>query len=467
MVHVKRKDELMSAQAVTSINPATGEVLSSFSPLSPAATDAAIEKADARFDSWRHTSMTERSRLMHAAADVLDQHKSEYARTMTLEMGKPLAQAVAEVEKCALVCRHYADHAPQYLADQVILTEASQSYVRHLPLGPVLAVMPWNYPFWQVFRFAAPSLMAGNVGLLKHASNVWGSAMNIEAVFRQAGFPDGCFQTLLIGSGAVEGVIRDSRVKAVTLTGSGPAGKSVASIAGDEIKPSLLELGGSDAFIVMPSADMDKAVKTAVAARTKNNGQSCIAAKRFFVHADVYDAFTQQFADQVAALRVGDPLLDTTDIGPLATRAIRDELQAQVDATLKGGAKRLGRLADLPEKGWWFAPQVLADAPAGTPGADEEMFGPVAGLWKVTSLPEAIEKANDSVYGLGSTIFTDVESEMTLAIDSLEAGSTFVNSMVSSDPRLPFGGIKQSGFGRELAADGIRAFVNRKTVSIA
>ena len=457
----------MSTPVVTSINPATGEVLQSFTPLAGANLDAAIERADDGFQTWRLKSFTERSRLMHKAADILENRKDAYARTMVLEMGKPLREAVAEVEKCALVCRHYAEHAEAYLADEPIKTEAKRAYVRHLPVGPVLAVMPWNFPFWQVFRFAAPTLMAGNVCLLKHASNVWGSAMNIEEVFREAGFPDGCFQTLLIGSKAVEGVIRDPRVKAVTLTGSGPAGRAVASVAGEELKPSLLELGGSDAFIVMPSADLDKAVDTAVKSRTRNNGQSCIAAKRFFVHADIHDAFTKAFVAKIEALRVGDPLLEETDIGPLATEAIRDELADQVEATLKGGAKRISTPAKVDDKGWWFAPQVLAEAPDGTPGADAEMFGPVANVWRVKSLSEAISRANRSDYGLGSAIFTQDEDEIEQGVRDLETGSTFVNALVASDPRLPFGGVKQSGYGRELAADGIKAFVNRKTVSVA
>lgn len=457
----------MSKPVIASINPATGEVLQTFTPLDNADLDAAIERADDAFAIWRLTGFTERSRLMHKAGDILDARKDAFARTMTMEMGKPLREAAAEVEKCALVCRHYADHGEDYLRDEVIATQANQSFVRNLPVGPVLAVMPWNFPFWQVFRFAAPTLMAGNVGLLKHASNVWGSALNIEKVFHEAGFPEGCFQTLLIGSEAVEGVIRDPRVKAVTLTGSGPAGRSVAMIAGEELKPSLLELGGSDAFIVMASADLDKAVDTAVKSRTRNNGQSCIAAKRFLIHTDVHDVFTQAFVARIEALRVGDPLLDESDIGPLATEAIRDELAGQVEATLKGGAKRISRLTKLDEKGWWFAPQVLAEPPDGTPGAAQEMFGPVASLWRVDSLDEAIRRANHCQFGLGSAIFTQDAAQIAQAVRDIEAGSTFVNALVASDPRLPFGGVKQSGYGRELAADGIRAFVNRKTVSIS
>jgi succinate-semialdehyde dehydrogenase / glutarate-semialdehyde dehydrogenase len=374
---------------------------------------------------------------------------------------------LAEVEKCALACRHYADHAEGYLRDEVIRTEASSAYVRHLPMGPVLAVMPWNFPFWQVFRFAVPTLMAGNVGLLKHASNVWRCALNIEDVFRKAGFPEGCFQTLLVGSDKVGGVIADPRVRAVTLTGSGPAGKSVAAAAGAALKPSLLELGGADAFIVMPSADIAKAAEVAVKARTQNNGQSCIAAKRFFVHSDVYGEFTKAFVAGFEALKIGDPMDTATQIGPLATAKIRDELQAQVDASLKAGARRLTKVPDRPGKGAWFAPQILADIPDSAPAAGEELFGPVASLWRVPDLSAAIRAANHSAFGLGSVIFTQDAAEIETAVRDLDAGATFVNSMVASDPRLPFGGVKESGYGRELAADGIRAFMNRKTVSIA
>jgi succinate-semialdehyde dehydrogenase / glutarate-semialdehyde dehydrogenase len=457
----------MSGKEIQSINPANGDVLETFTPLTPAGIEAALDKAADRFRSWRNVPLSERAELLNRAADVLEAKAADYARDITLEMGKPLAQAEAEVKKCASACRHYAEHGPAYMQDQTYQTEAHRAFVRHLPMGPVLAVMPWNFPFWQVFRFAAPALMAGNVGLLKHASNVWRSALNIEDVFRRAGFPDGCFQTLLIGSGEVEGVIRDDRVRAVTLTGSGPAGRSVAAIAGDCIKPSLLELGGSDAFIVMPSADLDKAVKNAVTARIQNSGQSCIAGKRFFVHADIYDTFAKRYTAAFDALTVGDPMQKDTDIGPLATMTIRDELAVQVERSLKGGAVRLTKERTVPGKGAWFAPQILADAHSGTPSTDEEMFGPVANLWKVTSLDDAIARANRSIYGLGSVLFSKDEAEIDQAVRELEAGATFVNSMVASDPRLPFGGIKQSGYGRELAADGLHAFMNRKTVSIA
>ncbi len=452
---------------VSSINPANEETIETFEPHSGVDIDHALAKADERFAGWRLTSFKERSALLVRTADVLESKADAYGRSITLEMGKPLAQAVGEVKKCAWVCRHYAEHGEAYLADEKIRSDASSSYVRNLPLGPVLAVMPWNFPFWQVFRFAAPALMAGNVGLLKHASNVWRAALNIEEAFREAGFPEGCFQTLLIGSDKVEGVLRDRRVRAATLTGSGPAGSSVASISGEEIKPSVLELGGTDAFIVMPSADLEAAVETAIDGRTQNNGQSCIAAKRFFVHADIYDAFRDKFVEGMQALKIGDPMADDTKMGPLAMKAIRDDLASQVEKSVKAGAIPLLDTPKLPEDGYWFAPQILEAAPEHAPAYDKEMFGPVAALWKVDSLDQAISRANDSVFGLGSAIFTQENGEIDKAVRDLEAGSTFVNAKVASDPRLPFGGIKSSGYGRELAADGIRSFVNRKTVSIA
>lgn len=453
--------------SVSSINPATEEVIETFDPHSQVDVDAALAKADQRYADWRLTSFDERAKLMEKAAEVLESHVRDWAPAMSREMGKPLAQAEGELKKCAWVCRHYAEHAEGYLKDEKIKTDASQSFVRHLPIGPVLAVMPWNFPYWQVFRFAAPALMAGNVGLLKHASNVWRCALNIEDVFREAGFPDGCFQTLLIGSDGVENVLRDRRLRAATLTGSGPAGASVASISGDEIKPTVLELGGTDAFIVMPSADIESAVETAIDARVQNNGQSCIAAKRFFAHEDIYDEFRDRFVEGMKALKIGDPLADDTNIGPLAMKALRDDLAEQVDKSVAAGARPLLEARSLPDKGWWYGPQILEEAPDSAPAAHEEMFGPVASLWKVSSLSQAIERANDSPFGLGSSICTAAKAEIEMAIRDLDAGSTFVNSKVASDPRLPFGGVKASGYGRELAADGIKAFINRKTVSIA
>lgn len=453
--------------SVKSVNPANEDIIETFVSHTDAEIEQKLARAEETFRHWRLTSFAGRAQLLESAAALLEDQKDTLARHMTLEMGKPLTQAVGEIEKCAWVCRHYAQNGDAYLADETISTDASSAYVRHLPLGPVLAVMPWNFPFWQVFRFAAPALMAGNTALLKHASNVWRCAIGIEDIFRGAGFPEGCFQTLLIGSDKVSTVLSDRRVKAATLTGSGPAGRAVASNAGAHIKPSVLELGGTDAFIVMPSADLETAISTAVNARTQNGGQSCIAAKRFFVHEDVYTPFREGFVEGMKALKLGDPLEEGVQVGPLAMKAIRDDLARQAEASISAGAKPLLNAPKLPEKGWWAAPQILEDAPDNSPAAHEEMFGPVAALWKVPALAHAIERANRSDFGLGSVIFTRDEVEMDLAIRDLEAGSTFVNSKVASDPRLPFGGIKQSGYGRELARDGIQAFVNRKTVSIA
>jgi succinate-semialdehyde dehydrogenase/glutarate-semialdehyde dehydrogenase len=381
-------------------------------------------------------------------------------------MGKTLVSSIAEAQKCAWVCRHYAEHAEVALADEPIGTEAQSSYVRYLPLGVVLAVMPWNFPFWQVFRYIAPTLMAGNAGVLKHASNVPRSALAIEDVLRRAGFPEGLFQSLLIGAGAVPRVLDDPRVVAATLTGSEPAGSAVAAQAGKLIKPTVLELGGSDAFIVMPSADLETAVKTAINARTLNNGQSCINAKRFIVHKDVYARFERDLADGFAKLRVGDPMKPETEIGPLALESVRSDVVSQVERSVKAGAKLLTGGTAMEGKGWWFRPGVLAAIPEAAPTYREEVFGPVALLFKVDDLDGAIALANDSEFGLGSSVWTQVAGEQKRFVDELEAGATFVNAMVASDPRLPFGGVKHSGYGRELAANGIRAFVNAKTVFI-
>ncbi len=457
----------MAEKTVHSVNPADETIIERFVPFTGDLIENAVAGSEDCFQHWRHLSWHQRGDLMRAAADVLEANKARYARDMTREMGKPLTQSLAEVDKCAWVCRHYAGHAEAYLRDEPMESGGSKAYVRHLPLGPVLAVMPWNFPFWQVFRFAAPTLMAGNTGLLKHASNVWRSALNIEEVFREAGFPEGCFRTLLIGSDAVADVIADRRVRAVTLTGSGPAGSAVAAAAGKALKPSLLELGGSDAFIVMPSADLTAALDTAVKARTQNNGQSCIAAKRFFIHADIHDAFVQGFRQRFSALKLGDPMEEGTDIGPLATATIRDDLAEQVSTSVKGGAHLFESGHALPDKGYWFDPVILSDAPDDTPSSCDEMFGPAANLWTVGSLDDAIARANANPFGLGSAIFTQDEDDMARAATHLEAGATFINAMTASDPRLPFGGIKESGYGRELAADGIRAFMNRKTVYIA
>ena len=451
---------------MTSVNPANGEVLGRFDEISDAELEARLARAAQTFRSWRRRPFAERAALVRAAGDVLEKRAEHWARTMTLEMGKTLKSAVAEAEKCAWVCRFYADNAERFLADEEVQASATRSYVRFLPLGPVLAVMPWNFPFWQVFRFAAPALMAGNVGLLKHASNVPQSALAIEEVFRLAGLPDGCFQTLLVGSSRVARIVEDDRVVAATLTGSEWAGAAVASTAGKVIKKTVLELGGSDPFVVMPSANLDSAVKTAVTARCINNGQSCIAAKRFIVHDRVYDRFEREMVARMGALRVGDPMDPATDVGPLATAAELEKLVAQVDAAVRDGARLLVGGKAPRGKGFYYPPTVLAGIPRSSPSYREEIFGPVAMLYRVKDLEEAIAVANDVPFGLGSSVWTNDAEERRRFVDDVEAGATFVNAMVASDPRLPFGGVKRSGYGRELAREGIREFVNVKTVSI-
>ena len=403
---------------------------------------------------------------MLQAAALLDAEKQRFARLMTLEMGKPIKGAIAEVEKCALVCRYYAETAERHLAEENIETNATKSYVRFQPLGPVLAVMPWNFPFWQVFRFAAPALMAGNVGLLKHASNVPQCALAIEEIFARAGFPSGAFQTLLIGSALVEKVLNDPRVVAATLTGSEPAGRSVASIAGKQIKKTVLELGGSDAFIVMPSANLDEAATTAVKARTINSGQSCIAAKRFLVATEIYPEFEKRFVEQMKALEVGDPSRESTDIGPLATEQIVKDVADQVQTSVAAGAVLLTGGQRLKRPGYYYEPTVLANIPTDSPAACEEVFGPVAMLFRVNGIDEAIELANNTSFGLGAAAWTNDPQEKERFVSELEAGSVLINGLVASDPRLPFGGIKNSGYGRELGEFGIREFVNVKTVWI-
>ena len=451
---------------IASINPATGETLRNFSALSAEQIEQKLRLAADTFRSYRHTSFSDRSRMMTRAAEILESEKHELGKTMTLEMGKPLKAAIGEAEKCAWVCRYYAENAERHLADQIVDTNARKSYVRFQPLGPVLAVMPWNFPFWQVFRFAAPALMAGNVGLLKHSSNVPQCALAIEETFRRAGFPDGAFQTLLIGSDAVEGILKDPRVAAATLTGSEPAGRSVASIAGKEIKKTVLELGGSDPFIVMPSANFDVAVTTAVKARTINNGQSCIAAKRFIVANEIYNQFEERFVSEMKALRVGDPMDESIDIGPLATPQIRDDLVEQVKKALTGGARVLTGGKKLDGPGNFYEPTVLVNVDPSSPVSCEEIFGPVAMLFRVANIDEAIRLANATTFGLGAAAWTNDASEQAKFIEEIEAGCVFINGMVASDPRLPFGGVKNSGYGRELAEFGIREFVNIKTVWI-
>jgi succinate-semialdehyde dehydrogenase/glutarate-semialdehyde dehydrogenase len=449
---------------IATINPTTGETLKTFSELTTEQIETKLRLAATTFHAYKHTSFADRAAWMLRAAEILETEKQELGRMMTIEMGKALKAAVSEAEKCAWVCRYYAETAEQHLADQVVETNAKQSFVRFQPLGPVLAVMPWNFPFWQVFRFAAPALMAGNVGLLKHASNVPQCALAIEDIFRRAGFPEGAFQTLLIGSDKVEGILNDARLVAATLTGSEPAGRSVASIAGKQIKKTVLELGGSDPFIVMPSAKLSDAISTAVKARTINNGQSCIAAKRFIVDAAVYDQFERGFVDEMRALRVGDPLDEGTDIGPLATPQIVDDLAEQVKRAVAEGARVLTGGKRLKRPGNFYEPTVLVDVDPSTPVSCEEIFGPVAMLFRANDIDEAIRLANATTFGLGSAAWTKDAREQQKFIDELEAGCVFINGMVASDPRLPFGGVKHSGYGRELAEFGIREFVNIKTV---
>lgn len=451
---------------IVTINPTTGDTLRTFDALTEKQIADKLELASATFRSYRATSFEVREPLMLRAAEILESDKREFARVMTTEMGKPIKAAEQEAEKCAWVCRYYAENARHHLADEVIQTNASKSYVTFQPLGPVLAVMPWNFPFWQVFRFAAPALMAGNVGLLKHSSNVPQCALAIEDVFRRAGFPEGVFQTLLIGSNDVQRVLEDERVAAATLTGSEPAGRSVAGIAGKQIKKTVLELGGSDPFIVMPSADLEEAVATGVRARTINNGQSCIAAKRFIVADSIYDEFERRFVALMQALRVGDPMEEQTEIGPLATEQILQELDAQVTKSVAAGAQILTGGRKLDRTGYFYEPTVLASIPERAPAYCEEVFGPVALLFRVSDLDGAIALANNTPFGLGASAWTNEDEERDRFVEELEAGCVFINGMVASDPRLPFGGIKTSGYGRELGQFGIREFVNIKTVWI-
>src|ERR1051326_402446 len=451
---------------IASINPTTGELLRSFEPLSDDAIETALRHASDAFRVNRARPFAERARRMAHAAELLESRASDYGRTITLEMGKPIAAAVAEVKKCALVCRYYAEHAEAHLAEERIATNATESYVRYEPMGPVLAVMPWNFPFWQVFRFAAPALMAGNVGLLKHSSNVPQSALAIEEVLRDAGFDAFEFQTLLIGSEQVARLLEDERVKAPPLTGSDPAGASVASTAAKRIKKSVLELGGSDPFIVMPSADLDAAVSIGVKARIVNNGQSCIAAKRFIVHESIADEYERRFVDAMRALKVGDPLDEATEIGPLAMPQIVDDIEAQVRKSVEAGAKLLCGGTRVGERGNFYAPTVLASIPPSAPAACEETFGPVAALFRVKDAAGALAVANDTPFGLGAAVFTRDRDEAERFIAGIESGQVFVNAMVASDPRVPFGGVKHSGFGRELGEHGTREFVNVKTVWI-
>jgi succinate-semialdehyde dehydrogenase/glutarate-semialdehyde dehydrogenase len=452
--------------AIASINPVTGEVLKTFTPLTNEELEQKLALADRTFATYKRTSFSDRTQWLNRAADILEAKKTEFGIIITLEMGKTLKSAIAEVEKCANLCRFYAEHAPQFLADTPATTDASRTLIRYQPMGIILAVMPWNYPFWQVFRFAVPALMAGNVGLLKHASNVPQCALAIAEIFHAAGVPEGAFQTLLIGADRVAGLVADARVKAATLTGSEPAGQSLAAIAGHHLKKVVLELGGSDPFIVLKSADLELAISTAVTARVMNNGQTCIAAKRFIIEDAIADQFITKFVEKFKALKIGDPMQSETDIGPLATPQILNELEAQVRASADAGAKVLVGGYRLKQEGNFYAPTILADIPLGAPPYQEEFFGPVASVFRVKNIGEAIALANSTNFGLGASIWTNDQQEIELAIEQIEAGSVFVNGMVKSDPRVPFGGIKRSGYGRELGIEGIREFVNIKTIWI-
>jgi succinate-semialdehyde dehydrogenase/glutarate-semialdehyde dehydrogenase len=449
-----------------SINPATGETLRTFEEISEPELARRLDLAAHAFRRYRLTSFEQRAGWLRRAADILEGEKRELGRIMTIEMGKTLRSAVAEAEKCAWACRYYAEHGAAHLADNEVETDASRSWVAYQPMGPVLAIMPWNFPFWQVFRFAAPALMAGNVGLLKHASNVPQCALAIEDVLRRAGFPDGVFQTLLLSSDRVESVLDDERVAAATLTGSEAAGSAVGAAAGSRIKKTVLELGGSDPFIIMPSADLGAAAKTAVNARVINNGQSCIAAKRFIVHEAVADEFERRFVAGLEQLRVGDPLLDATDVGPLATERIRDDLEQQVAQSVDAGARVRTGGGRLPGPGWYYQPTALTEIPESSPAFRDELFGPVAALFRARDIDHAIELANATRFGLGSSAWTNDPAERERFVRDLEAGLVFINAMVASDPRLPFGGVKRSGYGRELADVGIHEFVNLKTVYV-
>jgi succinate-semialdehyde dehydrogenase/glutarate-semialdehyde dehydrogenase len=450
--------------AIATINPATGQTIKRFEALTDAEVDRKIQRAAEAFPTFSKLSFADRGKMMMRAAEILEAEKDSLAHLMTLEMGKTLRSAVDEAVKCAWVCRYYAENAERFLADEVVETPASRSFIRYQPMGVVLVIMPWNYPFWQAFRFIAPGLMAGNVGLLKHASNVPQCAMRIEELLLSAGVPEGVFQTLLVGSGSVDRILDDPRIAAATLTGSEGAGVKVGTGAAQRIKKVVLELGGSDPFIVMPSANLEEAVKVGIKARVANNGQSCIAAKRFIVHEEIADKFQSAFVAQMESLNVGDPFDEKTDVGPLANAEAVTSLDADVRSSVQAGAKVLtgGKPADRP--GSFYLPTVLADIPKNSAAYREELFGPVASIFRVKNIDEAIHVANDSRFGLGASAWTNDKAEQDRFINELEAGMVFVNQMVASDPRVPFGGVKRSGVGRELSTYGIREFTNVKTV---
>ncbi len=452
--------------AIASTNPATGETVKTFEPHTREQIDAKLDLAVEAWETHRRTTFEQRAEMMRRAADLLDSEDDRLGRLMTIEMGKPIDAAVAEVAKCASACRYYADNAARFLADESAPSAEGQARIVYQPLGVVLAVMPWNFPFWQVFRFVAPALMAGNCGVLKHSSNVPQCAMAIEDILCRAGFPAGVFQTLLIGSGEVDSIIEDPRIAAVTLTGSEGAGRSVGETAGRSLKKAVLELGGSDPFIIMPSASLGSAIETAVKARMINNGQSCIAAKRFIVHRSVYDEFIERFVESVKAVKIGDPMNLDTELGPLATSAIRDELDEQVQKTISAGARALCGAKPVEGPGYYYEPTVLVDIPEGSPADVQEFFGPVASVWKVQDIDEAITIANGTKFGLGSSVWTSDYDEIDRFVADIEAGMVFVNGMVASEATLPFGGVKSSGYGRELGVFGIREFVNIKSVKV-
>ena len=449
---------------IASINPATGQKVREFFALSPQDVSVRLQRAQRAAGTWRTTPLDKRARVVYRMGDLLLERQDLYGRLMTLEMGKPIKAARDEVVKCADACHYFADHAADFLAPELIAMSSETARVEFHPIGVVLAVMPWNFPFWQVIRFAAPALCAGNVGLLKHASNVPQCALALEELVKDAGAPEAVFQALLVGSEIVDSIIADPRVAAVTLTGSNGAGEAVGARAGRSIKKSVLELGGSDPFIVMRTADLTSAVQMAVKARTINNGQSCIAAKRFIVATEIYDTFVEQFVAGMQALSVGDPMLETTQVGPLATKAIRDDLHSQVERSVAAGARLLTGGKVIEGKGWFYEPTVIAYAPPDSPVLREETFGPVAVVVRASDAADAIRVANDSQFGLGASVWTRDAAEARRFATELEAGTVVINGMVASDARLPFGGVKQSGYGRELSAYGLREFVNIKTI---
>ena len=449
---------------IESKNPATGNVIKTYVEYDDQDIEATLARTQSAYEAHKKTSFSDRRKKMLAVADYLETHKEKLGELATNEMGKTRSSAIGEVEKCASLCRFYAENAEEFLSDHHIDIGAKESYVRYRPIGAILAVMPWNFPYWQVFRFAVPALMAGNVGILKHASNVPGCALAIEEAFIACGFDKGEFQTLLIGSAKVERLIQDDRIRAVTLTGSEAAGSIVAAQAGKALKKTVLELGGSDPFIIMPSADTDKTVDLAVKGRVQNNGQTCIAAKRYIIHKDVYDTYKAKLIERFEALIVGDPMEDATDVGPLSSASIRDELNDQVEQSIKQGAVRLCGAEVIDGAGNYYKPGLLENLPKESVAYKDELFGPVGLLFKVNDINEAIALANDTRFGLGSVICSEDAQEIEAAINDLDAGATFVNGTVASHPAMPFGGVKASGYGRELSAEGIREFTNIKSI---